>query len=170
MIPQRVKASGAVAQASRFNGELRVGVLPRLSAAVVSAEGALRVDLQAARLHGVSQLRGSVSGRLSLQCLRCDRIFEWPLEMRLDLRLVENDDEERTLMQDSDPYWVQDDQLPLHDIVEDEALLALPMLPRCQTCETIVQKTPLPPPPDETRSSSRENPFAVLKGKLNKDQ
>ena len=47
------------------------------------------------------------------------------------LRLVNSESDEQAVLEQDDPYLVQDDQLPLRDLVEDEVLLALPMLPRC---------------------------------------
>ncbi len=167
MIPQRVRASAAVAQAMRFQGELPTRDLPRLSAVLARADAALQVDLQGASLRGQSQLKGQVRGGLPLQCLRCDTTFEWPLVLELDLRLVANDEEERRLLQDADPYWVQDDQLPLHELIEDEVLLGLPMLPRCTACETAIrQQAPQPLSAEAPVPERRENPFAALKGKL----
>lgn len=165
-IPQVVRASGAVAQEERYEGDLPVRSLERLREALASPDAVLQVRLQARSLGGYPQLSGTIGGRLPLLCRRCDKPYEWPLEMHLALRLVENEDQERALMQDADPYWVQDDQLPLREIVEDEVLLALPMLPRCETCENIVQAAPTPVV--EVAAVRRENPFAALKERLKK--
>jgi len=35
-------------------------------------------------------------------------------------------------MQDHDTWLVQADRLPLHELIEDELLLALPLAPRCE--------------------------------------
>lgn len=167
-VPQRIKASGAVAQAAQFSGLLPVAALPRLRDSLAREGEAVEVSLKAGQSFGRSSLQGTLRGSLSLQCRRCDRIYAWPLDVRLDLRLVENEDEERALLEEADPYWVRDDQLPLHELVEDEVLLALPMLPRCPTCETIVRETP--PPQGSEVSERRENPFAALKERFKQDQ
>lgn len=149
----------------RFRGELATRHLPRLEAALAQPGATLEVDLQGASPRGQSQLKGHVRGRLPLQCRRCDATFEWPLDLELDLRLVANEEEERRLLQDADPYWVQDDQLPLHELIEDEVLLGLPMLPRCAACEISVQQS-APQALGAAVPELRENPFAALKGKL----
>ncbi|MGQ0528539.1 MAG: YceD family protein [Panacagrimonas sp.] len=46
-----------------------------------------------------------------------------------------DEDEEARLMADYEPVLVAEDRLMLHQIVEDEILLALPMIPRCSACE-----------------------------------
>jgi uncharacterized protein len=168
-IPQSVRASSAVTQSMRFRGELPLSLLPRLGAALAASEGELQVDLEAGKARGLPQLSGTVSGQLSLQCRRCDAIYQWPLDLQVGLYLVSSEDEEQALPQDADPCEVQDDQLLLREVVEDEVLLALPMLPRCQMCETIVQSAP-PPARVEAPVEVRENPFASLKQRFRKDQ
>ncbi len=167
-IPQSVRASNAVTQAMRFRDDLPLQLLPRLGAALARTDGTLHVDIAAGRSRGYAQLTGTVSGPLPLQCRRCDAIFEWPLDLRVLLYLVHNEDEESTLPQEADPCEVQDDQLLLREVVEDEVLLALPMLPRCQMCETIVQSAPSPS--RDEAPVARENPFAGLKERFRKDQ
>lgn len=167
VIPKRTKASAAVAHATRFDGRLAVEELPRLQAALMGAGAELKVDLKLSSPEGISQIEGRIDGLLPLQCLRCERVFEWPLALSLDLRLVSNEEEERRLLQDADPYWVQDDELPLHQLIEDEVLLDLPMLPRCAVCEAKVQQAPSPQEPGEAPvPERRESPFAALKGRF----
>ncbi|HEY0974279.1 MAG TPA: YceD family protein [Solimonas sp.] len=168
-VPQRVKASGAVAQSARYEGALPVSALPRLCAALVRDDEVVEVHLQVSRAMGRVALQGTLQGSLSLQCRRCDRTYAWPLHSSVDLRLVDSDDEERALLESADPYRVEDDQLPLHEMIEDEVLLALPMLPRCPTCETLVQDLPAPQGADAV-PEQRENPFAALKGRFKQDQ
>src|SRR3546814_6525071 len=79
-----------------------------------------------------------------------DARIAWPLQIDIDLRLVETEEEEQAVLHEADPYLVQDDRLPLREIVEDEILLALPMLPRCESCENVVQASPQPKAEDET--------------------
>src|SRR3546814_8193390 len=82
------------------------------------------------------------------------RMSDWSSDVcssdLIDLRLVETEEEEQAVLHEADPYLVQDDRLPLREIVEDEILLALPMLPRCESCENVVQASPQPKAEDET--------------------
>jgi uncharacterized protein len=79
-------------------------------------------------------LRGRIRGELQLVCQRCLETFGWPLQANVDLRLVENEADEAKWLQDYEPYLIADDRLPLHAIVEEEVLLALPLAPRCSGC------------------------------------
>lgn len=163
-IPQKIRASTAVEQQARFTGELAVAVLSRLAESLASPEGILQVNLQLGRWLGYAAVRGTVSGELVQSCQHCLQPYRLPLDCRVDLRLVYSDAEEQQVLRDCEPYRVQDDQLLLRELVEDEILLALPMLPRCESCENA------PPEVSETRigeahQSEEETagPFAVLK-------
>lgn len=134
-IPQRVKASASVARGNTWQGSIPIAKLPRLSASLKDQEGALAVSLAAGRdSAGVPHLKGHIEGELALECQRCMQTFRWPLRVDLDLRLVESEAEERRLLHEADPLLLEDDSLPLHAVVEEEALLALPLAPRCLDC------------------------------------
>ncbi len=131
-IPLRVKASQAVSRRESFAGSLPLARLPRLAATLAERSGALHVELQAMRDdEGQDWLHGEIRGRLPLTCQRGLHAFDWDCDVALSLALVESEVEEQKLMKDSEAYRVEDDELPLRDLVEDEVLLALPMMPRC---------------------------------------
>lgn len=135
-IPQRVKASASVTRGSTWSGTLPIGKLPRLAAALTGPDGELQVELQAARddTARASTLKGRISGELGLVCQGCMKPFAWPLQTVLDLRLVTSEAEEKRLLHDCEPLLVEEDTLHLHALVEEEALLALPIAPRCSAC------------------------------------
>jgi uncharacterized protein len=134
-IPLRVKASVSVSRSSLWHGAIPIGKLPRLVAVLTDSEGELQVDLAAERdSAGAPRLRGQVAGQLGLTCQSCMADFRWPLRIGLDLRLVFSEAEERRLLHECEPFLVEEDTLHLHDLVEEEALLAIPIAPRCAAC------------------------------------
>ena len=135
-IPQRVKASAAVTRGSAWHGAIPIARLPRLAAALTGPEGELQAELQAGRdAAGQATLSGRISGELGLVCQGCMKPFSWPLRTQLNLRLVGSEAEEKRLLHECEPLLVEDDSLPLHSLVEEEALLALPIAPRCTACD-----------------------------------
>jgi uncharacterized protein len=75
--------------------------------------------------------------------------------------------EERSALADAEPLLVEDDRLPLRQIVEEEVLLALPMLPRCESCENVVNQALASSQGREQEAPApRDNPFAALKRQL----
>ncbi|PTU33207.1 YceD family protein [Stenotrophobium rhamnosiphilum] len=164
-IPQKIRVSTAVNRREHYVGELALSTLPKLSGLLADDASVMQVDLLACKIIGLPALTGVVEGPLKLECSRCNKPYQLGLRHELDLRLVSSEEEEQRLMQDCEPYWVQDDELALRDLLEDELLLALPMLPRCDSCENIVNgigagATESAAPKQEPR---RENPFAALK-------
>ena len=134
-IPLHVKASAAVSRGSTWHGSIPISALTRLAAVLTSPAGELRVELAAERdTAGASRLRGGIAGELGLVCQHCMNPYQWPLQLALDLRLVSSEAEERRLLHDCEPLLVEDDTLRLHDLVEEEVLLAIPIAPRCQAC------------------------------------
>jgi len=132
-IPLRVKASQAVSRREAFAGSVPLAKLPRLAASLAQSAGTLQVELQATRdEEGQEWLHGEIRGRLPLTCQRGLHDFDWNCDVALSLALVESEAEEEKLLKDAEPYRVEDDELPLRDLVEDEVLLALPMMPRCE--------------------------------------
>ena len=134
-IPQRVKASISVTRGSTWNGAIPLARLPRLAASLTGADGELQAELHASRdLAGAATLKGRIGGALGLVCQTCMKPFSWPLQAQLELRLVGSEAEERRLLAECEPMLVEDDTLHLHALIEEEALLALPIAPRCAAC------------------------------------
>lgn len=153
-----------------FAGELAVKNLPRLVQAIGGDKGSIKVHLVADRGSGFARLHGKLEGVLNIRCQRCGKRYDWSLDAAVNLRLVFSEPEEKAALQGSDPYLVENDELPVKELVEDEVLLTLPMLVRCKTCENAISaaapaKKAKQKEEVETR---RDNPFAALKGKLKK--
>lgn len=131
-IPLHASAAKAIATRQQFVGSLPVAQLARLSAQLADREGALQVELEVGKdAGGASWLRGAIRGELHLLCQRGLHAFTWTMDLHPALRLVSSEAEEERVLKDCEPYLIQDDRLPLRELVEDEVLLALPMMPRC---------------------------------------
>lgn len=132
-IPQYAIASKAVAARHHFQGEVKISHLTRLAPQLADATGALDVELTAGKDRaGSPAVSGTIKGVLTLVCQRSEHPFQWVCDLKTDLRLVETDAEEKALLAEAEPYRVEDDRLPLRELVEDEILLSLPMLPKCE--------------------------------------
>lgn len=168
-IPQEVRASQAVTQEHRYQGTLPLGLMSRLQAAVApGAVAELDVQLQVDARSGWPQLHGQIHACLPLVCQRCDCVFDWRAEVPLALRLVSSEVDTRPQAGEVEAYCPEDDRLPLHELVEDEVLLALPMLPRCETCENEVRNAP--PAVEIEVEEPQENPFLALKKQFKANQ
>ena len=156
-IPAQISASRALARDERYAGPVDVAGLGRLSdLSPENVEADLRIWTGASRQ---GWIEGRITGTLQLECRVCSEPFAWPLDAPVKLALAMSEEQEEKLMADGEPLLVRDDSLMLHEIVEDEVLLALPMMPRCPACENAR------PPSDEPRDEvARPGPLAALKG------
>lgn len=157
-IPAQVSASRALAREERYSGPLDAATLDRLAEFEprdLSADLHVRVD---AGRQG--WLEGRIEGRLHLECRVCGERFAWSLDAPVQLALAMSEEEEAQLMDQGEPVLVRDDRLPLHQIVEDEVLLALPMMPRCPACEN---GRPVERDDAERDPEQKPGPLAALK-------
>lgn len=97
-----------------------------------------------------------------LTCQRCLQPFSVPLEIDRRLRFVRGEAQAEALDAEiEDDVLALSKSLDLRELIEDELLLALPIVPRHDLCP---QPLPVPlaeaPAPDAV--PERENPFAAL--------
>ncbi|MDY0035652.1 MAG: YceD family protein [Zoogloea oleivorans] len=105
-------------------------------------EGKLYVDLQ-------------IQGDLVLQCQRCLEAMVWPCNVQNRLLLLRSGEElpENELENDAVDALEVEPLTDLLALVEDEVLLALPLVPRHENCE----------PPVKAGVDDEISPFAVLR-------
>lgn len=98
---------------------------------------------------------------VTLQCQRCLQTFDEPLRVDRRLRFVRGEDEAARLDELSDDdVLALPVRLNLHELVEDELILALPLVPRHASCAAPL---PLRDPDDEASQGAEEpHPFAAL--------
>ena len=148
----------------RSNGH-RDGVTPvaqmsRLSKDCADQSGdiAWQVD-GATSKQGYPQMTLSVSGTVQLMCQRCLTPFAFSMDSSTVLVLGKDDDHadeiEEILDDDSIDVIVGSRSCDIRDLIEDEALLALPQVPKHEVC-------PDSKLPDAARSD-KPSPFAGLK-------
>ena len=152
-IPATVPADRAIARGEQFEGELPLERLERLAE---FAPGTLHGKLAAGRdAAGQAWLKGTVGGTLRLVCQVCLGPADWSFRLPVELALVKSEEEEERLLASAEPCLVSDDRLALHEIVSDEVLLGLPMMPRCAACENA-----RPPDSGSAESEGPKSPFA----------
>jgi len=162
-IPQRISIGSVFPGGAELQGDVAIDALPRLRELTEPPRADIGAVLRLAdEGHAGRWLRGSLSAAPVLRCQRCDAPFALPLDLRFELRLVRSDEEEARLIEDCDPLRVDGEELNLHGVVEDELLLALPMLPRCPTCEAALANAPAA----DVEAERSARPFANLREQL----
>lgn len=132
-------------------GTLAIEALPRLAELGCEA-AALHYEIRGCRhADGRMSLAISANGRVRLTCQRCLGALELPIALSSELELADtqeaidaaNDDVDRVLATKS---------MSVAQLVEDEAMLALPMVPVHDRCESGIAHG----------ASAAESPFAAL--------
>ena len=143
-----------------LRGSIAVSSLKRALPALLSPDGELQVEMELGRdTDGTHYLLGTIQGGVQLQCQRCLGDMLLPLDLKFSLGLVQSQEAAGRLHGCYEPLLVAAEPMLIADIVSDEVLLALPIVPlhddhaECRELANEYQ------PSDGLQ---RENPFAAL--------
>lgn len=154
-------------------GTLRLPDLTRLRAECVSDEGDIAWTLageMSKQANGYPVLHLTVSGTVQLKCQRCLTPYIFPIKSDSTMLLAKDEaaaDQLDALLQDEElEIIVGSKTFDLTALIEDEALLALPLSPRHEVCPDDVKLDAR----DGLANDKKESPFAVLKKVVGKSE
>lgn len=163
LIPEHVDPYRYAEQDLHLDGAVKLIDMQRLNATrpTPPAEERAMVSLHFGQdEQGMTYLKGHIEANLGLQCQRCLEMFNYEIMSDFALGIVKSLAEEKALPDQYEPAMVQEDgQLALRDLIEDELILNLPIIPRH---EPEVCKVKLPLADAGWESNKGENPFQVL--------
>lgn len=108
---------------------------------------------------GHPRLDLALEGAVPLTCQRTLERFLFPIDARSDLTVIDSEAELTALPDDAEPKLCPEGRLELVDLIEDELLLQLPVVPVSPDSEPVIRAgDPLVEPGPEEVSS----PFAAL--------
>ncbi len=158
-LPETVDVWRMVAQGRCFEGNLRLVSMPRLAESLASTAGTLSYSLQFGRDDfGIGFVALHVEGFLPLQCQRRLEPFDWPVTLDGRLGLIRKEEDEAGLPPGYEPLLVLETDIRPMDVIEDELILALPLVPLSPLQdgeEELVWSSELVRP-------EKPNPFAAL--------
>jgi uncharacterized protein len=151
----------ATADAGRvLRGRIKLASMQRLLTALTSSDGDFQVYLELGKdPDGTRYMRGTIQGAVGLQCQRCLEPMSLPLDIGFRLGIIREQQALNALPERYEPLLVGAEPMCLADIVSDEVLLALPLVPAhadSEKCHEFVRDYK-PSQPDK-----RDGPFAVL--------
>lgn len=161
--PRRLAALGRT-----LNGSLPLSRMPRLQAAVADSTNSspdyaafeLTFGRDASRRDVVE---GRVRAQLRLQCQRCNGVLDLQVSSRFALGVVTGLEQASRLPEGLEPLLLESEEIDPAVLVEDELLLAMPVVPRHADG---VCRSPAFAAGAEVDStvtqSTQDNPFAVL--------
>ena len=163
-VPEVLDAWRMVAARREFAGRLPLSALPRLREALADAEGELAFTLSFDRdALRVPYVELGIEAQLPLLCQRTLQRFVFPVGMVQRLGLLRAGDEEAEAAEAALPPGYEalevgeDGAIRPADLVEDELILAIPVVPVAPGSESVERDWPVTG--DE---EAQANPFAAL--------
>lgn len=133
-----VEIEDLVARQARLDFRYPVASLPRLASLAAAADGVAAgpsPELEATLAfqpgaEGYPQLHLIVGGFVPVECQRCLKALDWPVNVDVRLTMVRTDREAEGLADPFDTLLLANDELLPDQVVEDEVLAVLPLAPR----------------------------------------
>lgn len=148
----------------RWSGDLELASLQRLSEALADGSSRAHVDLQVFEEGGRKVIRGKVQAELSLTCQRCFGRLQYPVTADFNLAWVRGMQEASRLPAAYDALSSVTGRVKLNELIEDELLLALPMVARHAQPEECTARIPGSVKQQGTTVSvATSKPFAILR-------
>jgi uncharacterized protein len=163
-LPDTIKPQSLIDNGGHIGGYCSLAKMDRLSALLSRNDGVVEANLDFGKdSQGIRFIKGRLQTELLLHCQRCLETVSYPVDLTAGEQV--ND-----LPDSYDPLVIDAQSLSLTTVIEDELLLALPIVAKHQETECVSSVT------SETGDSytdEKPNPFAELaqlKGKLNPTQ
>ena len=175
-LPVEVDPFRLVEQSRILDGNIPVGDFPRLKELLFDQgeddEALVRVHLEFTRTDTrLPVVVGQISADLFMLCQRCLSSAIERFDTDFSVVFVSSDQQAEKLQEGHDTWLVEDQRLFLRDFIEDEILLALPLVVSHESCEPVkelIEARPQDSGSVEENVDEKVNPFAALKDlKLN---
>lgn len=166
-LPASIDPIQLAERGARLTGSLPLKSMPRLAEACLDSSGDVHVDLSFERSEGegLYEMRGHLSAKLRVPCQRCLEEMDFELEVSPRLMFMRLGGNPALLELEAD-VMVVDKPLSLSSMVEDELLLAMPMVPThgLNECPGKVYVAGVASPAKESGKAGKvkKNPFSVL--------
>lgn len=145
-----------------WQGELLLNELPRLSTSLgcVQSADVLVLTVRLAKEDGVLYLTYQVTGNLPVSCQRCLSPLVYDVSGVYRMALL-RDEREVNKIGENDYVFLSElcdnNRLAVKDLLEDELLLTLPLSPRHENCQMLIDSVG-----EIDEEDVESHPFAVL--------
>src|SRR5690554_4299171 len=157
-VPGMVDGWRMVAAGREFEGRLPLAGLARIRDLVFEAEGEAAWAAALGRDElDLPYVDVRVDARLPLECQRTLKRFEHPVQVRQRYGLVRDEADEATLPEGWEALVPAEDGVDLAALVEDELILAVPLIPASPGSESVERDWPV-----HADEETRANPFSAL--------
>ncbi|MDF1759032.1 MAG: YceD family protein [Coxiellaceae bacterium] len=115
-----------------LQGEVALSALTRVSSVLQeqpSNQASYCLDFSQDE-QGRAVVNGRIQASVVLECQRCGQAVEIALDLNPHLMVVHSDDQAKQIPKEFEPLMVGVEPVTLNEVLEEELLLALPMVPR----------------------------------------
>jgi len=163
-IPTYIDPIALIDKRKYLLGVLPISAMVRLQEEILACDEGTKIDLSFHKEGRIGIIAGSITADVSLQCQRCLKPMTLKIERVVSLAVVASVDEAQRLPERYDPLILNSEKIAISDLVEDELLLALPMIAHHQQCKPLdfKPKSIAQSGQDDPRTE-QENPFEILK-------
>lgn len=160
-LPLKVDPYRFADNATRLHGNLPIKDMERLSMSLAANKGEVAVDINfGIDEQGIRFLRGHLEAHLALQCQRCMESFNYEIISDLLLGIVQTEEDAKELPERYEPLVIKGVDLFIQDVVEDELIVSLPIVPMheledCKVTLPLVTES-------EAMTMEKDNPFKVI--------
>jgi uncharacterized protein len=159
-LPATIDPWHFAARGGRLQGELALCTMDRLLPLIDAPLELLKIFLEAdIDEQGTHFFAGTMAVKVALVCQRCLMPMPVPLTVAFRLGLVHTEAQAMNLPKKYDPLLIENKELVIAEWVEDELILALPLIPLhadLQQCEGFDM------PEKKSATTQNAKPFAVL--------
>jgi uncharacterized protein len=145
----------------RITGQASIEKMPRLASYLCEESDVIDVNL----LFSLDELRirtitGDAKGHVHMTCQRCLEAVEVDVQAEFNLAIAFNEEKAKQLPRYYDPLIVEDEEIELLQVVEEELILSLPLVPYHADCS--IQTRFGDEDVAEEPTIEKPNPFSVL--------
>lgn len=150
-----------------------VSELPGVGESVAAGGGPLQARLVFGREQGLPVVDIDVSGAVRLQCQRCMRGFEQPLDLHSRVVLLLTEQDADRAPPSLETFLAQEGRVSAAALVSEEVLLAIPLAPRHEDqaqCAVETAAATAAPAAEVAEEAGTRRPFAELQALLKKER
>jgi len=158
VLPEQLKLFNFAKKQVNLSGFYQISDFPRISGIASNKKDNITVDLSFYLKNNKTPcVDGIIELDIVLPCQRCLDDLSIALKVNFNLAFVRHGQQPEGLDSHYEIYVIEEEELLTHDLISDEILLSIPMVPTHDyDCMEVITK-------QEIVEEKAENPFAILK-------
>jgi uncharacterized protein len=160
-LPEKINPFRLAEAGASLRVTLQLKDMQRLRTSLANDDGEVEVEIQfGIDQQGTRFLRGHINTQLILQCQRCMDTFVYGIIDDFLLGVVKTEEAAKELPEMYEPIFAEDGMLVTQDIIEDELIVGLPIVPMHKLKDCKVESPTMVLGSDE--KLEKDNPFQVI--------